>query len=473
GALPRANCGRPLPGHQIRIVDAGGRELPERREGRLQFQGPSATSGYYRNPEETARLFDGDWLNAGDLAYIAGGDVHITGRTKDVIIRAGRNIYPTEFEDAIGDLEGVRKGNVAVFGSGDPASGTERLVVLAETRKRDPADRDRTRARINEMAVDLIGAPPDDVVLAPPGTILKTSSGKIRRAACRDIYEKGLIGKPPSAVWWQVTRITLASVGPRLRQGVRRLGGLAFAAWAWILVGTLTPVLWVGSLVVHPLARRWSVLGGGVRLVIRLLGTRLAVEGLENLPKPGSAAVFVSNHASYLDGFVLCAALPRPVRFVAKTELRDSLLTRVPLTRLEAAFVERFDRQRGVEDAKRVSEGVRDGHSPLFFAEGTFSRMPGLLPFHMGAFVAAVETGAPVVPVVIRGTRSILRDGSWLPRPGAVTVRVGEPIEPPAGDDPWARALTLRDAVRAEILMHTGEPDLGRERLPMVAPENA
>ena len=132
-------CGRPLPGHQVRIVDAGGRELPERHVGRLQFMGPSSTSGYFRNADATRDLFQEEWLNSGDLAYVAAGDIYITGRAKDVIIKAGRNIYPAEFEEAIGELPDIRAGNVAVFGSIDADGGTERLVVLAETRKRDEA----------------------------------------------------------------------------------------------------------------------------------------------------------------------------------------------------------------------------------------------------------------------------------------------------------------------------------------------
>ncbi len=135
--------GQPLPAHEIRIVDPAGRELPERQAGRLQFRGPSACSGYFRNPAQTRRLFDGDWLDSGDLAYLAGGDVYITGRSKDIIIRAGRNIYPDEFEEAVGDLAGIQQGNVAVFASADPGTGTERLVVLAETRRRDLVTQER------------------------------------------------------------------------------------------------------------------------------------------------------------------------------------------------------------------------------------------------------------------------------------------------------------------------------------------
>ena len=181
GALRVVACGRPLPGHQVRIVDENDRELPERQEGRLQFTGPSATSGYFRNPESTRELFHGDWLDSGDLAYVAGGDVYITGRRKDVIIRGGRNVYPAELEEAVGDLEGVRSGNVAVFASTDADTGTERLIVVAETRKTQARTRDDLTARINALAQDLIAMPPDDVVLAPPNTVPKTSSGKVRR----------------------------------------------------------------------------------------------------------------------------------------------------------------------------------------------------------------------------------------------------------------------------------------------------
>jgi acyl-CoA synthetase (AMP-forming)/AMP-acid ligase II len=136
-------CGQPLPGHEIRVVDALGHELGERREGRLEFKGPSATAGYFRNPAKTALLIHEEWHDAGDLAYIAEGEIYLTGRIKDVIIRGGRHIYPFEIEEAVGALPGVRKGCVAVFGSPDPVLATERLVVLAEQPLRDRHDAQR------------------------------------------------------------------------------------------------------------------------------------------------------------------------------------------------------------------------------------------------------------------------------------------------------------------------------------------
>ncbi|MFQ5761292.1 MAG: fatty acyl-AMP ligase, partial [Acidiferrobacterales bacterium] len=187
-------CGQTLPGHEIRIVDAAGIEVVDRQEGRLQFRGPSATSGYYRNPEASNRLFDGDWLESGDLAYVADGEVFITGRVKDVIIRAGRNIYPQELEEAIGHIPGIRRGCVAVFAATDAVGGTESLVVLAETRQTDASARAELEAHITSTAVDLVGTPPDDIVLAVPHTVLKTSSGKLCRAASRDLYQGGKLG---------------------------------------------------------------------------------------------------------------------------------------------------------------------------------------------------------------------------------------------------------------------------------------
>src|SRR5437667_1923599 len=219
--LKVVGCGSVIPDHDLRVVDAAGLELPDRSEGQLQFRGPSATSGYYRNPEATKGLFDGEWVNTGDRAYLSEGNLYITGREKDVIIRGGRNISPYELEEAVGGVAGIRRGCVAVFGSMDAASGTERVVVLAETREADLSRHTEVKRRINELAVSLIGAPVDDIVLAPPHTVPKTSSGKIRRLAARDYYERGPSAVKPQAVWWQFVRLAVGGVLPQLRPGRR------------------------------------------------------------------------------------------------------------------------------------------------------------------------------------------------------------------------------------------------------------
>ncbi len=459
-ALEFVACGQPLPGYQIRIVDTAGRELPERQEGRLEFQGPSATSGYLRNAEATRRLFDGAWLDSGDLAYVAEGDVYLTSRVKDLIIRGGRNLYPYEVEEAVGDIPGIRKGCVAVFGSLDPAAGTERVIVVAETREVESATLEALQAQVAEVATDLLGMPPEDAVLAPPHTVLKTSSGKIRRAAVRELYEQGRIGQRPRAVWRQVVRLALSSWRPRLRGVRRRCSDVGYAVYAKIVFWLLAPPTWLLVALLPGVLRRWAVMRWSARQLFRLSGVPLRVEGLEYWPRD-RACVIVANHASYLDGVVLVAALPTDFTFVAKAELADQFFPRRFLRRIGAVFVERFDKQRGVADARSTVQTVQAGRSLLFFPEGTLTRMPGLLPFHMGAFVAAAEAGVPVVPVAIRGTRSLLRSGSWFPHRGAVWVSIGAPI-PPDGTD-WAAAVKLRDATRAALLSRMGEPDLARE----------
>jgi acyl-CoA synthetase (AMP-forming)/AMP-acid ligase II len=234
-------CGRPLSDHQIRVVDDNNQELPERQVGRLQFCGPSATSGYFRNPKQTAALFHGQWLDTGDLAYLADQDLYLTSRVKDIIIKGGRNLSPYELEEAIGAVEGIRQGCVAVFGATDETTATEKLIVLAESRSRDPEVLAGLKKQIVNLAVDILGMPPDEVILARPGTVLKTSSGKIRRAASRELYEQGTIHQPPRALWQQFVRLTTSGLlqqmadgcGGQPRPAIRCIAGCCSDASRW------------------------------------------------------------------------------------------------------------------------------------------------------------------------------------------------------------------------------------------------
>jgi 1-acyl-sn-glycerol-3-phosphate acyltransferase len=460
-ALEFVACGQPLPGHQVRIVDERGFELPERREGRLEFKGPSATSGYFRNEEKTRALFDGEWLDSGDRAYIASGDIFITGRIKDVIIRAGRNIYPHELEELVGGIEGVRKGCVAVFASHDERLGTERLVVLAETRLTDRVDLDRLRQEIMDASAALLESPADEVVLAPPRTVPKTSSGKIRRSQARVLYETGAIGRRPRALWWQLTRLGLAGLAHRGRRAARVAGELAYGAWWWAALVVIAAVVWPAMLVLPERRSRHGVLGGAARLFLRLAGIPLTVEREAAIAERG--VMIVANHSSYLDGAVLSAVIPGELSFTAKEELAGQFVAGPFLRRIGALFVRRGDAVGGVEDTAAMLEEARKGGRILAFPEATFTRMPGLLPFRLGAFLVAAQAAIPVVPVTIRGTRSILRGNQWLPRHGAVHVQIGAPLEPDGQD--FEAAVRLRDRARAAILARCGEPDLVREHV--------
>ena len=180
--------------------------------------------------------------------------------------------------------------------------------------------------------------------------------------------------------------------------------------------------------------------------------------------------IIVANHASYIDGAILICSIPEHFHFVAKSELRSSIFARLFLTRLKTLFTERFDTLQSIRDSDRIADSLREGGSVMFFPEGTFSRRPGLTQFHMGAFKTAIDTAVPIVPIVIQGTRSILRDGTIWPRPGLVKVKIFEPVDykSETSINHWRTSLAMRDKVRNVILTNCGEPDLATE---MVFPE--
>jgi fatty-acyl-CoA synthase len=182
--------GRPVPGLEIRIVDPDtGLPLREREVGELEIRGTSVTPGYYRRPDANAELFHDGWLRTGDLAYLLDGQLVVCGRIKDVIIVGGRNLFPEDVERAVGQLEGVRAGNVIAFGV-DEDRGRESLVVVAESRAVDD-DVAAVRRLVAERVRDAVGVPARDIVLVAPGTLPKTSSGKLQRSRCKRNYRDG------------------------------------------------------------------------------------------------------------------------------------------------------------------------------------------------------------------------------------------------------------------------------------------
>lgn len=468
--LEFASCGAPMLGHDLRVVDDLDLEVPERQVGRIQFRGPSATSGYFENPEATRELITEEgWLNSGDLGYTVGGEVYLTGRAKDLIIRGGRNLYPQELEELVGEIPGVRKGNVAVFAARDARSGTERLVVLAETRETDVETRRNLEDRIREVSAEVFGSPAEDVVLAAPGAVLKTSSGKIRRGACRDAYERsGGREMAPAAPWIQFLRVWTRGLVFRLTAALKALRTYLVTGWFWT-----TGVL--GFLVVRILVQLMPTQEGkgwAANLVawwtLRFAGVTLSVSGEEWIQDHGPV-VYVSNHTSYLDSLVLLASLPPGTCFTPKRELLESPIVGWLSRALRFVMVERFERSEAGAGRVAFRNRLEEGDILHIFPEGTCVRAPGLLPFRMGAFLAAAETGVPIRPLVLRGVRNVLRPSSLFAWPGPVEVEFGPPIGPEGSG--WKAALELRNQTRAWILSRCGEPDLAWEDIGRFAGE--
>jgi len=455
-AIDIVACGQPIDGHEVRVVNELGRELGERREGQLEFRGPSATSGYFRNEAKSRELFHDGWLDSGDHAYIAGGSVFITGRAKDIIIRAGQHIYPQEIEDAVGTIKGFNKGGVAVFGVEDRAFGTERVVILAESDETYPTSRKNLQEQAQQIATAIIGAPVEEIILVPLGTVPKTSSGKVRRAAARSLYRTGHLVAGSRPLRWQIIRLRLASLRPQLLRLRRLTGEVCFAGWWWL---TLACGLALGApivMVLPSLKWRWTAVRGMARTVLAATGTPVTVEGIERVPR--ARAMLMFNHTSYSDALVLAALLPGEPLYVAKKELANQLYAGPLLRRLGVLFVDRLDLAGGQRDTAMIIDVARQGRVLVSFPEGTFTRRAGLSEFYLGAFKVAAEANLPVVPCALQGTRSMLRSDQWFPRRSAVSLFIADPIMPTGTD--LASVVRLRDAVRGAILTRCGEPDL-------------
>jgi 1-acyl-sn-glycerol-3-phosphate acyltransferase len=246
----------------------------------------------------------------------------------------------------------------------------------------------------------------------------------------------------------------------------RRAADLGYAGYAVSSAFLFWIASWLAVAVLPRLSWRWAVVQRASRWMWRSTFTPLTVTGAENFPRDGRC-VIVANHSSYLDSIVLAAVLPTPVSFVAMVELKRNPLFHFYLRRLDTEFVDRWNKRRREEDTRRIIGRAKENRTLVFFAEGGMSHHRGIRRFKLGAFTAAVESGLPVVPVVIRGTRFKLPPGARAVRPGAIDVNVGTSIdvrrvrEETGSDDGWLIARRLREITREYILRCSREPDLG------------
>jgi 1-acyl-sn-glycerol-3-phosphate acyltransferase len=457
------SVGTVLPGHEIRIVGSDGRDSGERTEGALWFRGPSATRGYFRNAPATAQLLpegpDAGWIDSGDRAYRADGEIFITGRVKDIVLKAGRNLYPHEIEDTAGQVAGVRKGCVVAFGAPDAKSGTERLVIVAETREQSSGARQRIAQAITQQVAAAIGLPPDTVTLVRPHSIPKTSSGKLRREETRRLYLAGSLGAAAPPPWLQVLRLGAANLLQKAVRWPRRAFELVYGVYT-----TIVFALWIVPtcfLVALAPSRRIAerITTWGLRLFFVLIACRIRVRGREHLQTPPSR-IFVSNHTSYFDVLVLMAALGSDYHFVAKSEVHRMPFIGTFLRKLGHFAFDRGNPQARVRQAQEIQAALGRGESVFIFPEGTFAAREGVRAFHLGAFHAAVTAECPIIPIGLDGTRRFLRDKTYLPRPAWVTVTICPPVVPAPKDTTaaWKEVARLRDQARAAISQASGEP---------------
>ncbi len=448
------SCGKPLPGHFIRIVDEKGQPLPERQVGQLQFQGPSSMQGYYNNPVATNSVRSGDWWNTGDFAYLVDEELFITGRQKDLIIKSGRNLYPSVLEEIVCDIPGVRRGCVIAFSVSNKKIGTENIILVVETKEKNAQHKKALQKTITETLIDVMDVAPDHIIFVAPKTIPKTSSGKLQRSACKDLYLKGKLR--PAPPWLQMIKLSLLALCRKTVSGGIKILKALYTVYLTLLIGLSALPFWL-CVKLLPETSAAKLSKAAARLLCFLAGWPIQVQGREHLTqlKP---VIYACNHASYVDSLIAVGVVPADTRFIAKQEVFSAPLLRGVLRKLKYLPVDRLDFQKGLAQTKQIEEVLQNGVSIFIFPEGTFSYAAGLRPFKLGAFKLAAETKTPICPIAIQGTRQILRANHRLLRPAPVKMIVGEPIYP-EGDE-WQDIIRLKNKVRQFIVAHCGELSL-------------
>jgi len=451
--LEFVSCGKPIPEHDIRIVDEQGHELGEREIGSLQFTGPSAMIGYYRNNQATEAIYQDGWWDSGDFAYLAEGNVYITGRKKDMIVKAGRNLYPQEIEAVAAEIRGVRKGSVIAFGVPDPKWGTEKLVIVAETLETKSSVRQQMISEIIEKISIVLAIPPDEVVLVPLRTIPKTSSGKLQRSLCKQLYLDGKLARRSLPVSMQMLKLFLKGIVISLIQNCKKIVRFFYTAYVAVLLLFFIPLIFA-TVVLLP--RKFAAKIGRflARLLLGLSIGPITVTGLEHT-RSASPMIFIANHASYLDSLLLLSYLPSDVAFVGKKELQHWPIVSTILKKLDYLSVDRMDFSKSQTELEQMAQILGQGRSLVIFPEGTFTEALGLRPFKLGAFKLAVDTQIPLCPIALEGTRLFLRGNHVLLNWTPLKITCFEPLYPTSTE--WSEVTRLHSEARAAIAKHCGE----------------
>ncbi len=451
-SLSLVACGRPLPDMEVRIVGDDGKVLEDRLRGHVQFRGPSALDSYWNNPAATRQVKDSEgWVNTGDLGYLSEGELYLTGRSKDLIVVAGRNLHPEDIEDIAASVDGVRRGCVAALGIADEGEGTEALVVVAESKHhREGPDKDALSKAISAEITRLVGLPPDQVHIVPPHTIPKTPSGKIRRSETRQRLMEGRLHRPGGVIA-QVALLVAGKARRVLHSAAEMPPRVARTVWchSWLLTCVAAPQ--VVSLLSREAGQR--LLQPCARFYLKRTGVNVMVKNGLDL---NGACVVVANHASTIDPVILTAVFPRSIRFLVAPWIAEHPVFKGLIRRLGHLPVHRGDPEAARVQEQDIARILESQCCLAAFPEGGLEVTPGLRPFALGVFQVAIAAGVPVVPVAIKGAREIQPWPRTEPYAGEVTVTIGPPLR--AAGNEWEHLVDLSTRTRAFIAEHCGDP---------------
>lgn len=405
------SVGRPIPGHEVRILDSFGRPVREGESGRLHFRGQAQMRGYWNNDAATSAAVGEDgWIDSGDVAFHADGEIFFVGRCKDVVIRNGRQLPVEPIERVIEEIPGIAAHGVAVVGTIETTVGTEKLVVLAECSAEDTEHARVTRA-IRDAVASVTGEMPDAIRLIPPGTLPRTDNLKIRRAEARRLAAAGLIGETPPAPLFQMAGLWAANTAGLVRRGAGRFfGGMAEAV-------RLRAAKWTAGLMTFSGAP--GAVQPAVRAVLGILGKRPTPEGTQMR----GPVVIVSQRSNPLDALSVVSLVENQVTLAGPETL-------IGLPHWAARML----RPLVADSREKIEAALRAGRTVVVFPDSPLGTPVPRLRYHTRALEAAASVGSPIVPLGMQ----IIRNRLFF--------RVAEKI-PAAGQD----ARTLRNRIRESI----------------------
>lgn len=406
------SVGSALPGHEVRVIDDFGRVCLDGEPGKLQFRGPSQMRGYWNNDAATAAVTNKDgWIDTGDVAFVADGEVYFVGRTKDVIIRNGRQMPVEPIESAVEQVAGIRQRGVAVVGTVEQTAGTEKLVVLAECTA-EPIERARVLQAVRAMVQDVTGEAPDAIHLIPPGTLPRTANQKIRRAEARRLVVQGAIGAKPAAPAVQMAGLWLANTSNLIRRGTwkfwRSVDESVREFGARTVGGFLTLTGAPGA--VQP----------AVRSALEIMGRRPTPEGTQMR----GPVVIISQRSNPMDALSVVSLVENRVTLAGPETL-------IGLPEWAARMLEPLV----VHTREEMEAALAGGRTLVVFPDSPLGTPVLRLRFHLRALEAAVNAGAPIVPLGMQ----IIRNRLFF--------RVAEKIQA-AGQDPRELRRRVREAIQ-------------------------
>ena len=391
------SVGTPVEGHEVRILDEFGRLCRADQPGRLQFRGASQMRGYWNNLAATAAVTKAGWIDTGDVAFHAGGEIYLVGRSKDVIIRHGRQFPVEPIEAAVEEVAGIQLRGVAVVGTIEQTAGTERLVVLAECTA-EGLEHPRVLKAVREAVWNVTGEEPGAIHLIKPGTLPRTANRKIRRTEARRLVAQGTIGAEPAAPSLQMAGLWIANTANLVRRGASKfIRGITARSRERL-------ARWTGALMTFSGAP--GAVQPAVRAVLGIMGNRPVPEGTQMR----GPVVIISQRSNPMDALSVVSLVENDVTLAG-----PETLIGLP------EWAARMLRPLVADTREQMEAALEAGRTLVVFPDSPLGTPVLRLRYRLRALEAAVNTGAPIVPLgmqIIRN-RLFFRVAERIPSPGA------------------------------------------------------